>query len=60
VVFQTTIGEAEKWAILRRCWDQIAEDRLKNYDGVPGVEEARRLLRFRWVEDPVLDDAAPA
>ena len=53
-VFRTTFGEDEKWAALRLRWDEIVEERLKNYDGVPGVDKARRLLRFHWVEDSTL------
>lgn len=60
VVFRTTFGEDEKWASLRQRWDEIVEERLSDYGGVMGVDEAKRLLRFHWVDqDPALD-AAPA
>lgn len=59
-MFRTTFSEDEKWATLRQRWDRIVVDRLKNYDGVSGVDEAGRLLRFHWVENPELGGAGPA
>ncbi len=43
--------EEGQWASFRERWDGIARERLRNYDGVPGVVEAVESLEFRWIED---------
>lgn len=45
------VDDEEQWTAFRERWDRIIDDRLGNYDGVPGVLEARQRLRFRWVEE---------
>lgn len=57
------LGDAvdeKQWTAFRERWDRIIDERLRNYDDVPGVLEARQRLRFRWVEKPFNDVKAVA
>ena len=50
--------DGRQWAAFREKWDGIVRERMRNYDGVPGVAEAMRCLEFRWVEDRALEGAS--
>ena len=50
-------GDERLWAALRERWDGIVRERLRNYEGVPGVAEAVQQIEFRWIEYGELEGA---
>jgi hypothetical protein len=61
VIFRATAYGPEadaQWAEFRRRWDQIIEEgHQRGFH--PKSDRAIELLRFRWVEDPLLAGASP-
>ncbi|ERF68498.1 hypothetical protein EPUS_05637 [Endocarpon pusillum Z07020] len=61
VVFRTTPYMDEGgWRAMRHRWDQMIDDQFQDDLDLPGVREAKRKLRFLWVEGPELEGALPA
>ena len=50
--------DERQWAAFREKWDGIARERLRDYDGVPGVAEAMSHLEFKWIEERALEGAS--
>lgn len=55
VVYRLVYDDEGQWAAFRNKWDEIMKDRLRSYDGVPGVAEAMQQLEFKWIEDRELE-----